>query len=154
MSCMDNANEKIGHLIAQIRQERSLTQAEFARRLGTSQSAVNRMEHGHQNLSLETLGRISDVLNKQLISSAVAAPTCASKAATSCTARLPSRPARTPPSPCSAPHCSTTASPASNRSRVSKKFTASSKCSKASASRSNGCLATIGNPPPRKAEAR
>jgi UDP-N-acetylglucosamine 1-carboxyvinyltransferase len=65
---MDNTNEKIGHLIAQIRQERNLTQAEFARRLGTSQSAVNRMEHGKQNLSLETLGRISDVLNKQLIS--------------------------------------------------------------------------------------
>lgn len=65
---MDSANQKIGHLIAQIRQERSLTQAEFARRLGTSQSAVNRMEHGKQNLSLETLGRISDVLNKQLIS--------------------------------------------------------------------------------------
>mgnify|MGYP001149973343 CR=1 FL=1 len=65
---MSTANEKIGHLIAQIRQERELTQAEFAKRLGTSQSAVNRMEHGKQNLSLETLGRISDVLNKQLIS--------------------------------------------------------------------------------------
>ncbi|HEX7368081.1 MAG TPA: UDP-N-acetylglucosamine 1-carboxyvinyltransferase [Candidatus Saccharimonadales bacterium] len=64
---MDTANEKIGHLIAQIRQERNLTQAEFARKLSTSQSAVNRMERGHQNLSLETLGRISDVLNKQLI---------------------------------------------------------------------------------------
>ena len=65
---MNTSNEKIGLLIAQIRQERSLTQAEFARRLSTSQSAVNRMEHGRQNLSLETLGRISDVLNKQLIS--------------------------------------------------------------------------------------
>src|SRR3954470_4816850 len=65
---MNNSNEKIGHLISQIRQERNLTQAEFARRLGTSQSAVNRMEKGRQNLSLETLGRISDVLNKQLIS--------------------------------------------------------------------------------------
>jgi len=65
---MDSPNEKIGHLISQIRQERNLTQAEFARRLGTSQSAVNRIEKGHQNLSLETLGRISDVLNKQLIS--------------------------------------------------------------------------------------
>jgi len=65
---MNTSNEKIGHLIAQIRQERNLTQAEFARKLGTSQSAVNRMEHGKQNLSLETLGRISDVLNKQLIS--------------------------------------------------------------------------------------
>jgi UDP-N-acetylglucosamine 1-carboxyvinyltransferase len=61
-------NEKIGGLIAQIRQERGMTQAEFAKRLKTSQSAVNRMEHGRQNLSLETLGRISDVLNKQLIS--------------------------------------------------------------------------------------
>jgi UDP-N-acetylglucosamine 1-carboxyvinyltransferase len=65
---MDNTNEKIGQLIAQIRQERGLTQSEFARKLGTSQSAVNRMEHGKQNMSLETLGRISDTLNKQLIS--------------------------------------------------------------------------------------
>lgn len=61
-------NKKIGHLIHQIRQDRGLTQAEFARQLGTSQSAVNRIEHGHQNLSLETLGRISDVLKKPLIS--------------------------------------------------------------------------------------
>lgn len=45
-----------------------MTQAEFAKQLSTSQSAVNRIEHGKQNLSLETLGRISDVLNKQLIS--------------------------------------------------------------------------------------
>jgi UDP-N-acetylglucosamine 1-carboxyvinyltransferase len=65
---MASTNQKIGQLIAQVRQEKGLTQAEFARRLSTSQSAVNRMEHGRQNLSLETLGRISDVLNKQLIS--------------------------------------------------------------------------------------
>lgn len=64
---METSNAKIGELIAHIRQERGLTQAEFAKRLKTSQSAVNRMEHGRQNLSLETLGRISDVLNKQLI---------------------------------------------------------------------------------------
>ncbi len=65
---MSSTNEKIGRLIYQIRQERGLTQAEFARKLGTSQSAVNRIEHGKQNLSLETLGRISDALNKQIIS--------------------------------------------------------------------------------------
>lgn len=64
---MTQANEKIGQLIYQIRQERGLTQAEFSRRLGTSQSAVNRIEKGRQNLSLETLARISDVLNKPLI---------------------------------------------------------------------------------------
>ncbi len=65
---MPDTNAKIAELITQIRQERGLTQAEFARRLHTSQSAVNRIEHGKQNLSLETLARISDVLNKQLIS--------------------------------------------------------------------------------------
>jgi UDP-N-acetylglucosamine 1-carboxyvinyltransferase len=65
---MSDTNEKIGQLIYQLRQERGLTQAEFARRLSTSQSAVNRIEHGKQNLSLETLGRISEVLQKPLIS--------------------------------------------------------------------------------------
>lgn len=64
---MSTTNEKIGNLIYQIRQERGLTQAAFAKQLGTSQSAVNRIEHGKQNLSLETLGRISDVLNKPII---------------------------------------------------------------------------------------
>jgi UDP-N-acetylglucosamine 1-carboxyvinyltransferase len=65
---MSTTNEKIGQLIYQIRQERGLTQVQFAKKLGTSQSAVNRIEHGKQNLSLETLGRISDVLKKPLIS--------------------------------------------------------------------------------------
>lgn len=65
---MSNTNEKIGNLIYQIRQERGMTQASFAKALGTSQSAVNRIEHGKQNMSLDMLGRISDVLNKPLIS--------------------------------------------------------------------------------------
>lgn len=64
---MHETNQKVGRLIHQIRQDRGLTQAAFARQLGTSQSAVNRIEHGKQNLSLETLGRISDVLDKQII---------------------------------------------------------------------------------------
>ncbi len=62
---MNDTNEKIGRLIYQIRQDRGFTQAEFARKLGTS---LNRIEHGNQNLSLETLGRISDVLDKEIIS--------------------------------------------------------------------------------------
>ncbi|HEY5550004.1 MAG TPA: UDP-N-acetylglucosamine 1-carboxyvinyltransferase [Candidatus Saccharimonadales bacterium] len=65
---MPRTNEKIGRLIYQIRQERGLTQSAFAKKLGTSQSAVNRIEHGKQNLTLETLGHISDVLDKQIIS--------------------------------------------------------------------------------------
>ncbi len=64
---MQTTNEKIGSLIYQIRQERGLTQSDFAKQLKTSQSAVNRIEHGRQNLSLDMLARISDVLNKPLI---------------------------------------------------------------------------------------
>jgi len=67
MAQMVKTNEKIGQLIYQVRQQRGLTQAEFARKLGTSQSAVNRMENGKQNMSLETIARISDVLKKPLI---------------------------------------------------------------------------------------
>lgn len=65
---MNNATAKIGQLIYQIRQDKGLTQAEFAKKLNTSQSAINRIEKGNQNLSMEMLGRISDVLNKQIIS--------------------------------------------------------------------------------------
>lgn len=65
---MSSQNQKIGNLISQIRQERSLTQAEFAKRLGTSQSAVNRMEQGKQNLSLETISRISTALGRDIVS--------------------------------------------------------------------------------------
>lgn len=64
---MKTTSEKIGQLIYQIRQDKGLTQAEFARKLSTSQSAVNRIEKGKQNLSMEMLARISDVLNKQIV---------------------------------------------------------------------------------------
>lgn len=59
--------KKIGSLISKVRKERGLTQAEFAKALGTSQSAVNRIENGKQNLSIEMLGRISSVLDKEII---------------------------------------------------------------------------------------
>lgn len=65
---MKQTNERIGALISEIRQIRGMTQAEFAKQLGTSQSAVNRIEKGGQNVSLDMLNRISDVLQKPLIS--------------------------------------------------------------------------------------
>ena len=61
-------NERIGDFVARLRQEKGMTQTELAARLGTSQSAINRIEKGRQNLSLETLSRLSEALNKQLIS--------------------------------------------------------------------------------------
>lgn len=64
---MANSAKKIGQLISHVRQQRGLTQSELAEQLKTSQSAVNRIEKGNQNVSLDMLGRISEVLNKQII---------------------------------------------------------------------------------------
>ncbi len=65
---MQEYQQKIGELISRIRNQQGLTQKELAQRLSTSQSAVNRIEAGRQNVTLEMLARISDVLNKDLIS--------------------------------------------------------------------------------------
>ncbi|WP_439653933.1 helix-turn-helix domain-containing protein [Schumannella soli] len=59
---------EVGALIRGARQGRGLTQAQLAERVGTSQSAVNRIEQGGQNLSLELLARISNALDQQLVS--------------------------------------------------------------------------------------
>jgi UDP-N-acetylglucosamine 1-carboxyvinyltransferase len=60
--------ERIGTLIRAARAQRGLTQAELARELGTSQSAVNRIERGHQNLSLEMIARIGEALDSEIVS--------------------------------------------------------------------------------------
>lgn len=67
---MDSKNyaTKIGTLIQETRQSRGMTQAELAEKLSTSQSAINRIEKGGQNISLDMLARISDVLSSQIVS--------------------------------------------------------------------------------------
>jgi UDP-N-acetylglucosamine 1-carboxyvinyltransferase len=64
----DDYKIKIGKLIQETRQSRGLTQSQLAEALSTSQSAINRIEKGGQNISLEMLARISDVLSSELIS--------------------------------------------------------------------------------------
>ena len=64
----ENYREKIGKLIAELRINHNLTQAELAEKLSTSQSAINRIEKGAQNISLEIIARISDVLNSEILS--------------------------------------------------------------------------------------
>ncbi|MDX2776624.1 UDP-N-acetylglucosamine 1-carboxyvinyltransferase [Streptomyces caniscabiei] len=58
---------KIGSLIQEARLTRGLTQTELAKALGTSQSAVNRIEKGGQNISLEMIARISEVLSSNIV---------------------------------------------------------------------------------------
>ena len=63
-----NYKTRLGKLIQQSRVNRNMTQAELAKSLGTSQSAINRIERGGQNISLEMLARISDVLASNIVS--------------------------------------------------------------------------------------
>jgi UDP-N-acetylglucosamine 1-carboxyvinyltransferase len=58
---------RIGGLIRDARKHRGWTQAQLADELGTSQSAVNRIEKGGQNLSLEMLARIGEALDSEFV---------------------------------------------------------------------------------------
>ena len=42
-------------------------QQQLAERLSTSQSAINRIEKGHQNLSLDMLARIGSALDSEIV---------------------------------------------------------------------------------------
>jgi UDP-N-acetylglucosamine 1-carboxyvinyltransferase len=59
---------RIGTLIRNARKHRGWTQHQLADVLATSQSAVNRIERGHQNLSLEMLARIGAALDSEIVS--------------------------------------------------------------------------------------
>ena len=59
---------KIGQLIQEYRLHQNLTQTELAEKIGTSQSAINRIESGKQNITVEMLARISEELSSEIIS--------------------------------------------------------------------------------------
>ncbi len=59
---------RIGNLIRDARKHRGWTQQQLADVLCTSQSAVNRIEKGNQNLSLEMLARIGEALDSEIVS--------------------------------------------------------------------------------------
>src|SRR5680860_1240274 len=63
---------RIGNLIRDARKHRGWTQQQLADSLSTSQSAVNRIEQGHQNLSLEMVARIGEALDSEIVTLGVA----------------------------------------------------------------------------------
>lgn len=65
---MHNYKRRIGSLVQETRVRRGMTQSQLANALGTSQSAVNRIEKGGQNVSLEMLARIGEVLSSEIVS--------------------------------------------------------------------------------------
>ncbi|OHA15064.1 MAG: UDP-N-acetylglucosamine 1-carboxyvinyltransferase [Candidatus Taylorbacteria bacterium RIFCSPLOWO2_12_FULL_43_20] len=62
-----NKLQPIAKLIKELREERGITQSQFADKLGTTQSVVARFENGEQNFSAEMLLKISDALEKNVI---------------------------------------------------------------------------------------
>ena len=63
-----NDQEKIGLFIKKLREERGMTQGEFAKKLKTSQSAVARIESGNQNVTIEQLMKMGEVLKHNIVS--------------------------------------------------------------------------------------
>jgi UDP-N-acetylglucosamine 1-carboxyvinyltransferase len=70
----DDYLARIGRLIRDARQHRGWTQAHLADALGTSQSAVNRIERGNQNISLEMIARIGEALDSEIVSLGYSGP--------------------------------------------------------------------------------
>lgn len=63
-----NDQLKLGAFIKKLREEKGMTQEEFAEALKTSQSAVARIESGNQNLTIEHLEKMGKVLDRSVIS--------------------------------------------------------------------------------------
>ena len=62
-----NTLKHIGKLVANLREERGLTQSSLAKKLKTTQSVIARIEKGEQNLSASMLSKISSALQKDII---------------------------------------------------------------------------------------
>lgn len=60
--------EVIGETIEHMRLEKEWTQEELANAVGSSQSAIHRIEKGGQNISLEMIKKLSEALGKQILS--------------------------------------------------------------------------------------
>lgn len=64
---LSSGQQTIGRFVTGLRERQGLTQKIFASRLGTTQSAVARMEQGRQNFSTEMLAKIGKVLGRNVI---------------------------------------------------------------------------------------
>lgn len=57
----------IGETIRRMREDKGLTQSQFAKKLNTSQSAVARIEGGNQNITTKELQKISSLLGRTFV---------------------------------------------------------------------------------------
>ena len=57
---------EIAYQILKLRKQKGISQAELAKRLGTRQSDIARMEAGQQNFTTDTLQKIASVFRREL----------------------------------------------------------------------------------------
>ncbi|MCX6754917.1 MAG: helix-turn-helix domain-containing protein [Candidatus Nomurabacteria bacterium] len=62
------SQKQIGTFIKELRENKGMTQEDFAKELQTSQSAVARMEKGEQNITTELLRKVGIVLEHKIVS--------------------------------------------------------------------------------------
>ena len=58
--------DEIAREVIRLRMDAGLTQEEFAKKLGTTKSAISRLESGHHAPSVKTLGNIATTFHKTL----------------------------------------------------------------------------------------
>ena len=58
---------KLAQQIRNMRIKLGYTQEDIAKKLGTAQQYVSKIENGHENFSMDTLARIADVFKKGLV---------------------------------------------------------------------------------------
>ena len=57
---------EIAYQILQLRKQKRMSQAELAKKIGTKQSNVARMESGQQNFTTDTLQKIAEIFNRDI----------------------------------------------------------------------------------------
>lgn len=60
--------QEIGAVVTALRTERAMTQAELAEAIGTSQSAIHRIEKGEQNITLPMVKKLSSYFGSPILS--------------------------------------------------------------------------------------
>lgn len=61
-----NHRERIGQRIAQLRQERDITQEQLAGLAGIDRTNVNKIEKGRYNVSIDIIGKVVDALGVKI----------------------------------------------------------------------------------------
>jgi len=57
---------EIAYQIIQLRKKQKITQIELAKKIGTTQSNIARMESGKQNFTINILNKMAQAFNKEL----------------------------------------------------------------------------------------